>query len=278
MTAPNAIVRDLFPVQESARIFSMLILILSISPILAPTAGGFVTAHFHWSVVFWILAVLALLMLYAVYRGLPESGHPDKTISMSPSSILKAYREVLGERQFVIYALAGSIAAASLFTYISGSPFVFMKLYGVSEQHYGWIFSAIAAGLISASQLNNLLLKRRSSAQLLRVIIPLQSIIGIVLVVGTMMGSLGLYPMFTLLFLFLSCQGFTFPNAASMAMAPFSKGAGSASALMGALQMAFGALCSSLVGLFFNGTALPMVAIMAACSIISSAILLTAKR
>jgi DHA1 family bicyclomycin/chloramphenicol resistance-like MFS transporter len=153
-----------------------------------------------------------------------------------------------------------------------------MKLYGVSEQHYGWIFSAIAAGLISASQLNNLLLKRRSSAQLLRVIIPIQSIIGIVLVVGTMMGSLGLYPMFTLLFLFLSCQGFTFPNAASMAMAPFSKGAGSASALMGALQMAFGALCSSLVGLFFNGTALPMVAIMAACSIISSAILLTAKR
>jgi DHA1 family bicyclomycin/chloramphenicol resistance-like MFS transporter len=217
-------------------------------------------------------------MLLAVYKWLPESGHPDASISLRPGAMMRAYRDVLRQKQFVTFSFAGSIAAAALFSYIAGSPFVFMNLYGVSEQHYGWIFSIIAAGLISASQVNNLLLKHRSSAQLLRIIIPLQSAVGIVLVAGVAMHALGLYPMITLLFLFLSCQGFTFPNAASLAMAPFDKGAGSASALMGALQMAFGALCSFLVGIFFDGTALPMVVIMAVCSIISSVILLTAKR
>jgi len=278
MVAPGAVVRDVFPVQESAKIFSYLILILSVSPILAPTVGGYITGNFHWSVVFWVLAAVTILMLFAVYKWLPESGHPDASISLRPAAMMRGYREVLRQKQFVIFAFAGSIAAASLFSYIAGSPFVFMTLYGVSEQHYGWIFSLIAAGLISASQVNNLLLKRRSSAQILRRVIPFQSAVGVALVVGVAFHALGLYSMITLLFLFLSCQGFTFPNAASLAMAPFDKGAGSASALMGALQMAFGALCSFLVGIFFDGTALPMVVIMAVCSIISSFILLRAKR
>ena len=278
MVAPGAVVRDVFPVQESARIFSYLILILSVSPILAPTVGGFLTGNFHWSVVFWVLAGVAALVLFLVYRYLPESGHPDGSISLHPASMMRGYREVLRQKQFVIFAVAGSIAAASLFSYIAGSPFVFMNLYGVSEQHYGWIFSLIAAGLISASQVNNLLLKHRSSAQILRRVIPFQAIVGIALVVGTAMHALGLYSLIALLFLFLSCQGFTFPNASSLAMAPFDKGAGSASALLGAMQMAFGAFCSFLVGLFFNGTALPMVVIMAVCALIASLILLTAKR
>lgn len=278
MVAPNAIVRDLFPISESPKIFSMLILILGVSPILAPTVGSFLIAHYSWPLVFVVLAIVAALILAAVIRWLAESRGPDKSVSLRPLNIARAYRNVLREPQFVTYALAGAIAAASLFCYLAGSPFIFMKLYGVSEQQYGWIFAAIAAGLITSSQMNNLLLKKFSSPQILKAVIAIQATIGILLVVGTYWNILGLYGTILLIFLFLSCQGFSFPNSATMAMAPFHKGAGSASALMGALQMALGASASALVGILFNGTAMPMVIIMASCSIAGFTILLLGQR
>jgi DHA1 family bicyclomycin/chloramphenicol resistance-like MFS transporter len=105
-----------------------------------------------------------------------------------------------------------------------------------------------------------------------------QSAVGLILVTGIAAGLLGLYGTIFLMFLFLSCQGFTFPNSAALAMAPFTKGAGSASALMGAFQMACGAIASALVGVFFNGTAVPMAAIMAGCSLLDLVILLVGHR
>lgn len=181
---------------------------------------------------------------------------------------------VLKEPQFTTYAFAGAIASAGLFAYLAGSPYVFMEMYDVSEQQYGWIFALIAAGLIGSSQLNNLVLRKYNSAQILRVVLLSQSLIGLLLIAGVATGVLGLYSTIGLMFLFLSCQGFTFPNSAALAMAPFTKGAGSASALMGAFQMALGAFASALVGIFFNGTAVPMAGIMASCCIVGLTILL----
>jgi len=273
MIAPTAIVRDLFPVNENAKVFSLLILILGVSPILAPTVGSYVVATVGWQWVFVVLAVVTLLILLAVVRWLPESKGADAAFSLRPRSILQGFANVLKESQFTTYALAGSIASAGLFAYLAGSPFVFMQLYGVSEQQYGWIFALIAAGLIGSSQLNNLVLRRYDSAQILRVVLFSQSLIGLLLIAGIATGVLGLASTIGLIFLFLSCQGFTFPNGAALAMAPFTKGAGSASALMGAFQMAFGAIASALVGMFFNGTAVPMAAIMAVCCVAGFGIL-----
>ena len=277
MVAPNAMVRDLFPVAENAKIFSLLILILGVSPILAPTAGSFVVAAFGWPMVFTVLAVVTTLILGIVFFRLPESKGVDKSVSLKPKPILRGYAAIIKEPQFRTYAFAGATASAGLFAYLAGSPFVFMELYGASEQQYGWIFALIAAGLIGSSQLNNLFLKRFSSAQIIPVVLLTQSLLGLLLVGGTVSGMLGLWGIITLMFLFLSCQGFTFPNTAALAMAPFTTGAGSASALMGALQMALGALASALVGLFFNHTAMPMVLVMASCSTLGFLILLPSK-
>ena len=277
MVAPNAIVRDVFPVEENAKVFSLLILILGVSPILAPTAGSYIIAAFSWPVVFIVLAVVTALILIAVILWLPESKKADPSFSLKPRPILTGFANVLKESQFSTYAFAGATASAGLFAYLAGSPFVFMELFDVSEQQYGWIFSAIAVGLIGSSQLNNLVMRKYSSAQIIRVVLISQSVIGLVLVAGTAFGNLGLPGTISLIFLFLSCQGFTFPNSAALAMAPFNKGAGSASALMGAVQMGFGAVSSSLVGLFFNNTALPMVAIMAGCSLLGLIILLIGR-
>lgn len=278
MVAPGAIVRDVFPVEENARVFSLLILILGVSPILAPTVGSFVVAAWGWAAVFLVLAALTAAVLLLVVLRLPESKGADPSVSLKPAPIVRSFATVIREPQFATYAFAGAIAAAGLFAYLAGSPFVFMNLYGATEQQYGWIFALIAAGLIGCSQLNNVILKKYSSAQVSRVVLITQASIGLVLVAATALDLLNMYSTIGLMFLFLSCQGFTFPNSAALAMAPFTSGAGSASALMGALQMAFGALASALVGVFFNNTALPMAAIMSFCSLAGLGVLLLGNR
>jgi len=273
MVAPRAIVRDTFPVSENAKVFSMLILVIGVSPIIAPSAGSFVVTAFGWHAVFLVLALVTALLLVAVFFFLPESKPLDPSFSLKPKPILSNFMLVLKEPQFYTYAFTGAIASAGLYAYLSGSPFVFMELFKVSEQHYSLVFAIIAIGLITSSQLNNLLLKNYTSEQIIRWALRTQAVVGLLLAIGTVTHLLELYSTIFLLFLFLSCQGFSFPNASALSMAPFSKEAGSASALMGAIQMGLGAIASAAVGWFFNGTALPMTAVMAGCALTSLVVL-----
>jgi MFS transporter, DHA1 family, multidrug resistance protein len=268
MVAPSAIVRDIFPVNENVKIFSLLILILGVSPIIAPTMGSYLIVAFGWEFVFIVLAIIAALLLVAVIFLLPESKQPDPSMSLRPGNILANFKFVLKQPQFFTYALSGAIAAAGLFAYLAGSPFVFIKIFKMSEQQYGMIFGLIAAGLITCSQLNNFMLKKFTSEQIIRTVLVVQSIIGLLLCIGSYFEWLNLYSTIFLIFLFLAGQGFGFPNSAALSMAPFTKEAGSASALMGAMQMGFGALASALVGIINNGTTLPMLAVMAGCALL----------
>ena len=263
MVAPRAIVRDSFPVHESAKIFSTLILILGVSPIIAPTVGSYMITAFGWHSVFWLQSSLGVLLFLAVIFLLDESRKGDKTMSLRPKPITKTFWGVFKNPQFFTYSLAGSLVAGGVYAYISGSPFVFMKLYHVNEQQYGWIFGFLAGGLILSSQLNNLALRKYNSEQIIRVTITTQTIIGLVLCAASFFNLLTLPSAIVLIFLFLCCQGFSFPNASALTLAPFSKEAGSASALMGAIQMGLGALAAALVGLLSNGTSLPMTGVMA---------------
>jgi DHA1 family bicyclomycin/chloramphenicol resistance-like MFS transporter len=278
MVAPRAIIRDLFPVNESAKIFSMMILILGVSPIIAPTAGSFLIAGFGWYSVFLVLAVITLLVLLGVIFLLPESHQPNPSFSLKAGDILASFQVVLKNRQFFMYTLSGSLAAAGLFAYLAGSPFVMLKLHGVTEREYGIIFAIIASGLITASQVNNILLKKYSSVQIVKFTLILQTLIGICLFSATIFNVINLPVTVALIFLFLSCQGFNFPNSAALSMEPFEKEAGSASALMGAMQMGFGALAAAVVGLLNATNALPMTGVMAACSIGALIILWRAGR
>lgn len=266
MVAPGAIVRDMFPVNESAKVFSLLILVLGVSPIIAPTFGSYLIAAFGWHSVFIILSVIVALLFIAVVFLLPESKEPDPDFSLRPKTILTNYLTVLKEPQFYTFAFAGAIAAAGLFAYLAGSPFVFMNLFKVSPKEYGWIFAIIAAGLITSSQLNTLFLRKFNSSQIIKITLLVQASIGLLLFTGSALGWLNIYATIGLIFLFLSCQGFSFPNSAALSLAPFKKEAGSASALMGALQMGLGAFASAMVGFINNGTSLPMTGIMAACA------------
>ncbi|MBC7509627.1 MAG: multidrug effflux MFS transporter [Ferruginibacter sp.] len=278
MVAPRAIIRDMFHVDESAKIFSYLILILGVSPIIAPTAGSYIITHFGWHAIFILLTIIAVLLFVAVAVWLPESKQPDPSFSLQPKPILDSFWIVLKQPQFFTYAVTGAISSAGLFAYLAGSPYVFMKLFGTTEQQYGGIFALIAAGLITSSQLNNLFLKKFSSQQIVKAALTIQTIAGLLLFVGTAAGWLNLYSTIALIFLYLSCQGFNFPNTSALSMAPFSKHAGSASALMGAVQMGFGALSSAVVGLFNPHSAMPLTGVMAACVLLAWAILFFSER
>ncbi|MFM2362364.1 MAG: hypothetical protein RLZZ316_1266 [Bacteroidota bacterium] len=278
MVTPGAIVRDVFPINENARIFSLLILILGVSPIIAPTFGSFLILSLGWHAVFFVLAAITFLLLLAVIFILPESKRPDPSISLHPKKVFINFWVVLKNPQFFTYAFAGAISAAGLFAYLSGSPGVFMQFYKLSEQQYGWIFALIAAGLITSSQLNNLLLKKYTSEQVIRMVMLVQTSIGICLFAGSVFHWHNLYSTITLIFLFLSCQGFSFPNSAALSLAPFTKEAGSASALMGAIQMGLGAFAAALVGLINDGSLLPMAGIMAACALTAFLVLVLGRR
>ncbi|HSU52326.1 MAG TPA: multidrug effflux MFS transporter, partial [Segetibacter sp.] len=237
MVASRAMVRDLFPVSENAKVFSLLMLVVGVSPIIAPTLGGYLSSEFSWHYVFIVLSIMSGLILLSVHFFLPESKQPDPHYSLKPKPIITGFLNVAKEPQFYTYALAGSIASAGLYAYISGSPSVFMELFKVSEKQYGWIFAMVAVGLISSSQLNTLMLRKYKSEQIVIIALLCQSAIGLFLVAGTIIGFLGLYSTIILCFLFLSCQGFTFPNTSALSLAPFRKNAGSASALLGSVQM-----------------------------------------
>ncbi|NNV57810.1 multidrug effflux MFS transporter [Limnovirga soli] len=278
MVAPRAIIRDLFPVQESAKIFSYMILILGVSPIIAPTAGSYMVTHYGWHSIFILLTILGVLLIIAVVAGLPESKQPDPDYSLQPATILASFRIVLQQPQFFTYAITGAISSAGLFAYLAGSPYVFMEYFGTSEQAYGGIFALIAAGLITSSQLNNWLLKKYSSQQIVQLTLTIQTLAGMFLFAATALGWLNLYSTIGLIFIYLSCQGFNFPNSSALSMAPFTRHAGSASALMGAIQMGMGALASAAVGLFTPHNAMPLTGIMASCVVLAWILLFFSSR
>lgn len=276
--ASVAMVRDLFPVEDNAKVFSLLMLVVGVSPMIAPTVGGYVTADFGWEAVFLILAGMAAVILLAVYVGLPESSKPDPGYSLKPKPILSKFLLVIKEPQFYTYALSGAVSFAGLLAYVSGSPLLFMEIFQVNEKQYGWIFAFLSIGLIGASQLNSVLLRKYRSEQIIMKALICQLVIGSIFLLGVINGWLGLFPTIACIFLFLCCLGFTFPNASALSLAPFTKNAGSASALMGATQMGVGALATVVLSIFSNHSAVPMTAIMGASALISLLILLLGQK
>lgn len=266
--AATAMVRDLFPPEENAKIFSFLILVLSASPMLAPTMGSYLSTSLGWSSIFIVLAILIITIFLGVFFFLPESKGADKGYSLRVSSILKSYGAVLRESYFTIYAFLGAIAFASLFTYIASSPGVFMEHFGLTQKQYGWLFAGMASGLILASQINTLLLKYYRSERIILGALILQNCFGASLLLVSLLDLAGFWVTVGLLFLYLSTIGLIMPNASALAMKPFEQNAGSASALLGFTQMGLGSLATILIDVLHIQTVLPMAMSIMICSIL----------
>ncbi len=273
-----AMVRDLFPVNENAKVFALLMLVLGASPMIAPTIGGYITAAFGWHAVFTVLTILCMLIFLSCILWLPDGMAPDHSLSLKPLPIIRSFLAVLREPSFYTYCFTGGIAFTGLFAYVSGSPVVFMNVYGVDQKTYGWIFAFLSIGFIGSSQLNNLLLKKFRSQQIMQNILICYAVISTLFLLASQMGWLTLPALIAFLFVLLSCVGIVNPNAASLTLAPFAKNAGTASALMGAIQMGMGFVASVFISLFEKPSTTPLALAMAASAILSLTILRLGSR
>ncbi len=273
-----AMVRDFFPARESAKILSLLMLVLSVSPLFAPSIGSVIATTIGWPWIFVALGGFAVLLMVVIGLLLPEGHRPDPDISLLPSAILGGFQQILVRPQFYTYALAGAFAFAGLFVYVAGSPIVFIDGFQVGPRAYGLIFAALACGFIGGSQLNIWLSRQHADHKIFRVAVVCQNVIMLIIVVGTFYGWYGLVGTVVLLLAYLPFCGIAYPNAAAIALAPFSRNVGSAAALLGFLQMGIGALASTGVGLLHATSSLAVFMVMAATALIGLVILLANHR
>ena len=272
MVASRAMVQDYYDSREAARVFSLLMLVIAISPILAPSAGAFLLQHANWHYIFISLFVIAILILVSTKFFLPESYAGDRSMSLAPTQVVGKFWEVFTNRIFISYCLIGSIASAGLYAYLAGSSFVMQQYYGLSQSEYGLAFAFVASAMIVATQVNRWLLKKWNSMQISRIANIWQSFIGILMLISLSTDTLTFPILLALIFCYLIGHGFIFPNTSALALSPFKALAGSASALLGCIQMGLGALTSALVSYLHNNTAMPMVAVMAGCALVALAL------
>jgi len=251
-------VRDLFPVEENAKVFALLILVLGASPMIAPTAGGYIISSYGWHAVFIVLTLIGALIFVCCIFWLPSGNAPDFGRSLKPGPITLSFLSVFTNPVFYTYCLTGSLAFTGLFAYVAGSPVVFMNVYSVSQKTYGWIFAILSVGFIGSSQLNNVLLKKFSSQQILRFILICYVVLAILFYFFLQMDWLKLPVTMIFLFGLLACVGIANPNTAALTLAPFAKNAGTASALLGAIQMGLGAGISVFISLFEKPSLTPL--------------------
>jgi len=268
----RAVVRDRFDERESARVFSLLMLVMGLPPILAPLVGGQILVFFGWRAVFWTLAAYGLACLAAVLFVLRESLPHERRARGGLGEALRVYARLLRDRGFMRYNLSSALAISGMFAYIFGSPFVFMQIYGVRPERYGWLFGGNAVGLITASQLNHVLLRRFTGAGILSRALVVTALAGVFLLAAAWSGAGGLTGLLLPLFVYVSSLGFVLPNVIAAALASQGRNAGSASALLGAVQFGAGAAVGTLLGALGNGTAVPMAALIAACGLSALAV------
>lgn len=276
--AVRAMVRDYFTVEESPRIFSMLMLILSVSPLFAPSLGGIIVSRLEWPWIFIILAAIVLLVLALMFLYLPERHEPDPSVSLRITPMITTFIAIFKNRQFATFTLATSFSFGGLFIYLAGSTVILQDQFQVSPQFYAILFALQSVGLIFGNQLNIYLLRHYPSKNIFHFGLMLQMVSAFIYFTGTIFDLYGVYSTITFFFIQLLCLGMTFPNGSALALAPFSKNIGSASSLMGFLQICLGGMISAGVGLLNAKDSFPISLMLFICGVLAWAVLFFGQR
>ncbi|WP_300631480.1 multidrug effflux MFS transporter [Pseudomonas sp.] len=277
MVISRAVVSDKCDAVGSAKVYSQLMLVTGLAPILAPLAGGLMVGLWGWQSIFLALSLFSVMAAIAVAVGLPET-FPAHQPRQPLSGSLRRYGALLSDRVYLGYALTGGISIAGMFAYIAGSPFVFIKLYGVPAEHYGWLFGSNAAGFILVAQLNARLLAKRGPAFLLSRTVWVYVAAALTLLGIAALRTDALWPLLVPLFICIASLGCILPNTSACAMNGQGARAGSASALLGCIQFGVAAGAASLVGVLHDGTAMPMAMVISLCGVLAVTIAMSTLR
>ncbi len=258
----RAVVRDQFDHRDTARVLSLLMLVMGLAPILAPLLGGLLLTFGGWRVNFWFMAVFGALLTAAAFLRLKETRSEETTLQAQSESPIQAYLALLRQRRLIGYALAGALNGATLFTYIASSPELLIETYGFSPQAFGWVFGLNAVGIIGANQVNRWLLRTRTPDQVLSAVSVAAVGFAVALALAAFTGLGERWTVLPLLFLVLASYGLMGGNTTAGALSVDPRRAGSTSALLGGMSFGAGALASSLAGVFHDGTPRPMAVVM----------------
>ncbi|QWB25982.1 MULTISPECIES: multidrug effflux MFS transporter [Streptomyces] len=270
----RAVVRDLYDGMAMARFFSTLMLISGVAPIVAPLIGGQVLRVTDWRGVFVVLTGIGIAIGVLVWTKLPETLPPAERHSGGVGEALRAMRGLLADRSFAGYTLTGGFAFASLFAYISASPFVIQEIYGASPQTFSLLFGVNSVGLVLVGQINGKVLVGRVSLDRVLGIgltIVITAATALLLMSTGVFGEVGLTPVAVALFVLMSAMGITLPNTQALALMRTKHNAGSASALLGTSSFLIGAIASPLVGVAGEDTAVPMAVVQLAAALVAVA-------
>lgn len=277
LVTPRAIVADLCTVDESARVFSLLMQVMMLAPILAPLLGGWLLGHGGWSFIFWTLAGLGVLALLGAAKAIPDTLAPAHRQPLRPGAVARAYARQARQPAFMAYTLAGGLVLGSLFSYIGGSAFVFTRGFGLTPSGFSLLFAANSIALVSGAAIGQWLQGRgiRLSALMLSGL-ALHAAAGLLLLMADGAGQASLWAYAGLLGAGIGTLGLVFGPLTALAMSHAGQGAGVASALMGTLQYLLSAVIALLAGLLAPRTGLPLS--MAACGLAAIALCLWARR
>jgi DHA1 family bicyclomycin/chloramphenicol resistance-like MFS transporter len=267
MVIPRAIVRDLYTGHDATRLMSLLMLTVSISPILAPLTGSFVIGAFGWRGVFAVLTIAAVLALILAVTQLKETRHDHHRAQSTWASAFSAYLFLLRDGEFISLVLVGALGVSSFFVYLGSASFVLINYYGLSPKLFSLCFALNAASFFGFSQLTGTLTQRFGLPPVVRVAASGFALAMIALALLFAVGVDSLLALMAPLFIGYGCLGLVIPTTAVLALERHGEIAGTASALMGALQMIIGSAIMALAGLFANGTPKPMAFGIAACAV-----------
>ncbi|MFI9638678.1 multidrug effflux MFS transporter [Micromonospora sp. NPDC051925] len=272
-----AVLRDLFRGTVFATLLSRLLLVMGSAPVLAPTLGGGVLRWTDWRGVFVTLAVLGVLLVVVAVLGLPETLPVERRQRGGVSTTVSLYGSLLRDRTFVGLVLVAGLAMAALFAYVAGSSFVLQESYGLDEQQFALAFGAGAVGLIGAAQYNVRLLRRHSPQRILVGSLSVGTLAGLALLAFAVTGFGGLPALLVALWAVLASAGLAMPNAPALALSRHGEAAGTASALLGAVQFGVGAVAAPMVGVLGNG-AVAMALVVAGGMVAALAVLFVVVR
>lgn len=264
----RAAARDMYSGKELTQFVALLAIVMGAAPILAPIFGGVILNWMTWEAIFYVLSLIGLIMLIVVVFFLPETLAKDRRMSGNIYAVFQSFGVLFKDRIFIGIACAQAFISMSMFAYIAASPFVLQNIYGVTPQQFSFIFAMNGLGIIIAAQVPGRLSNRYEEMKLLRAGIVL-ALTGSVLLLFVVLFSLSLPVMMIALFIVVSCVGIVNTTSFSLAMNRQGKIAGSASALLGILPFAGGALVSPLVGVAGESSSVPMGIVIFLCCFLS---------
>ncbi|MCB1498298.1 MAG: multidrug effflux MFS transporter [Bauldia sp.] len=264
---PRAIIRDLHTGVEAARLMAMVMLVFSVSPILAPLIGSGIIVPFGWRAVFVAVFFVAVLAIALVAWALPETLPAERRASAGLGSVLSGFGKLLRDPRFLGLTFIGGLGISSFFTFLANSSFVYIEHYGLTPTEFSLAFSINAVGFIGASQFAARIARRYGFAKMILRAVTAYAAFAVSLFLLTLAGADWLVVLMVGLFLSFACLGLVIPTTMVMALEEHGPIAGMASALGGTLQFLTGAVMISIASVIFDGTSLPMVGIIAACSL-----------